>query len=73
VTLSFCRCEAGKASRSNLGGINRLPRFARNDKKGELAMTKKEGLAITQEVTANIKNTYVSSAYLNQVKGMTEP
>jgi len=36
-----------------------------------LAMTKKEGLAITQEVIANIKNTYVSPAYLNQVKGAT--
>jgi hypothetical protein len=34
-------------------------------------MTKKEGLAITQEVIANIKNTCVSPAYLNQVKRMT--
>jgi hypothetical protein len=43
------------------------------DCRASLAMTKKEGPAITQEVIANIKNTYVSPAYLNQVKGVTEP
>jgi hypothetical protein len=32
-------------------------------------MMKKEGLAITQEVIANIKNTYVSLTYLNQSRG----
>ncbi|HUU65402.1 MAG TPA: hypothetical protein VMW37_04775 [Dehalococcoidales bacterium] len=30
-----CLCEAGEASRSNLSGDRGLPRFARNDKKGE--------------------------------------
>ncbi len=29
--IPLCRCEAGKASRSNPGPVMRLPRFARND------------------------------------------
>jgi hypothetical protein len=38
------------------------------DCRASLAMTKKERLAATQEVIANIRNTHEPPAYLNQVK-----
>jgi hypothetical protein len=38
------------------------------DCRASLAMTEKQGLAATQEVIANISNTYEPPAYLNQVK-----
>jgi len=39
--ISLCHCEADEVSRSNLGGDRGLPRFARNDKKGEAQNDKK--------------------------------
>jgi len=43
---SLCQCEADEVSRSNLGGDRGLPRFARNDKREGLRMTRGEGPAM---------------------------